>query len=81
MRQKDSNVCDCGDGTAVAPFAAISQAANAAKSGDTVLVGDGTYRETLNPIADDVKFIVDTGCTAVIMPAEGYKPAADKWKG
>lgn len=80
VRQKDSNVCDCGDGTAVAPFAAISQAANAAKSGDTVLVGDGTYRETLNPIADDVKFIVDTGCTAVIMPAEGYKPAADKWK-
>ena len=41
VRQKDSNVCDCGDGTAVAPFAAISQAANAAKSGDTVLVGDG----------------------------------------
>lgn len=39
-----------GDGTKENPFSSIGQAAKIAKSGDTVIIGDGIYREWVDPV-------------------------------
>lgn len=39
-----------GDGTKENPFQTINQAAQAAKAGDTVIIGDGIYREWVDPV-------------------------------
>lgn len=38
-----------GDGSPQRPFRKISQAAELAAPGDTVLIGDGVYREWVSP--------------------------------
>ncbi|MGN1201940.1 MAG: right-handed parallel beta-helix repeat-containing protein, partial [Eubacterium sp.] len=38
-----------GDGTISNPFCTIKQAADIARAGDTVVIGDGIYREWVNP--------------------------------
>lgn len=43
------NACP-GDGTKENPFQTINQAAQIAKAGDTVIIGDGIYREWVNPV-------------------------------
>lgn len=61
---------DKNSGTASAPFRTISKAAALAKSGDTVIVHGGVYRECVNPInggASDSERIV-------YKAAEGEKP-------
>lgn len=39
-----------GDGTKENPFRTIGQAAQIAKAGDTVIIGEGVYREWVNPV-------------------------------
>lgn len=39
-----------GDGTKEHPFSSIGQAAQIAKAGDTVIIGDGVYREWVDPV-------------------------------
>lgn len=46
---KAENASDSGGGTAENPFATIGKAASVAKAGDTVVIHEGTYRETLRP--------------------------------
>lgn len=43
------NGSDSNDGTVNAPFLTIQKAADMAKAGDTVMVGEGTYREWVKP--------------------------------
>lgn len=38
-----------GNGTREKPFKKITQAANIAVAGDTIVIGDGVYREWINP--------------------------------
>lgn len=44
-----SNASDDNDGSKERPFRTINKAASLAKAGDTVIVHEGTYRETLTP--------------------------------
>lgn len=47
-----NNASDENSGTASEPFRTISKAAQTAKAGDTVVIGDGIYRETVKPTSD-----------------------------
>ena len=44
-----ANASDSNDGSISAPYKTISKAASVAKAGDTVLIHEGIYRETLSP--------------------------------
>ncbi|MGN1420976.1 MAG: right-handed parallel beta-helix repeat-containing protein [Eubacterium sp.] len=65
-----------GDGTRDNPFSAISQAADIAKAGDTVVIGDGIYREWVIPknsgLSDNdrITYINADGSNPVISGAE-----------
>lgn len=48
---------DSNDGSAGAPFASVQHAANTATSGDTVVVGDGTYYEEIETASAGVTFL------------------------
>ncbi|MGN0534700.1 MAG: right-handed parallel beta-helix repeat-containing protein [Eubacterium sp.] len=72
-----------GDGTKDNPFCTISQAADIAIAGDTVVIGDGVYREWVSPKngGEDEKcritYINADGAEPVISGAEvidGWKP-------
>ncbi|MBR2500440.1 MAG: DUF1565 domain-containing protein, partial [Clostridia bacterium] len=47
---------DANDGTEKFPFATIQRAAEIAKAGDTVIIHEGTYRETVTPKNDGTVF-------------------------
>ena len=47
---KSVNASDSGTGDSEHPFLTLNKAAGIAKAGDTVIVHDGTYRETLRPL-------------------------------
>ncbi len=49
VAQKHPAASDNGTGSVVAPFKTVSKAAEIAKPGDTVIVKEGIYRETLRP--------------------------------
>jgi len=44
-----SNGSDLAEGSSTAPLRTLAEAAERAQAGDTVLIGEGTYRETLIP--------------------------------
>ncbi|MEQ9290050.1 MAG: right-handed parallel beta-helix repeat-containing protein [Cyclobacteriaceae bacterium] len=47
---------DSNEGTATAPFLTIQRAANEMLEGETCIIGEGVYRETINPQSDHVVF-------------------------
>ena len=72
-----------GDGTKDNPFCTISQAADIALAGDTVVIGDGVYREWVSPKnggdgdGNRITYINADGAEPVISGAEvidGWKP-------
>lgn len=71
-----------GKGTKDDPFKRISQAAEIAVAGDTVVIGDGVYREWVSPkhggTSDDerITYIADENAHPVISGAE----IVDNWK-
>lgn len=76
-----------GDGTREKPFQTISEAAKIAIAGDTVVIGDGIYREWVSPEnggTDDsnrITFINDENAAPIISGAEildGWKQQNDK---
>ncbi len=52
VAQNHPEANDNNNGTAVAPFKTLEQAANVARAGDTVIVKEGVYREILKPKND-----------------------------
>ena len=52
---KTASASDANSGTAEYPFATIGKAAKLAQAGDTVIIHEGTYRETLTPENDGTK--------------------------
>lgn len=52
VAQNDQNASDSGDGSFLQPFKTLSKAAEVAQAGDTVIVREGVYRETLVPAHD-----------------------------
>lgn len=67
VAQNNPNASDENNGTAVAPFKTLKKAANVAKAGDTVIVREGVYRETLAPKNDGT---VDAPITFKAMDGE-----------
>lgn len=71
-----------GDGTKSNPFCTIQRAADIARAGDTVIIGDGIYRERVNPknggLSDGqrITYINAEGCKPVISGAEEI----DSWR-
>ncbi|MEM6319869.1 MAG: right-handed parallel beta-helix repeat-containing protein [Bacteroidota bacterium] len=70
---------DANDGTANQPFLTINQAAALAKAGDTILIGEGTYRETVKPAASGTEghpilYKAQTDAEVII---SGMEPLAD----
>lgn len=65
-----------GDGTEKRPFRTIGEAAALAQPGDTVLIGEGIYREWVCPprggLSDDrrIRYCAAEGCRPVITGAE-----------
>ncbi|HEY2586758.1 MAG TPA: right-handed parallel beta-helix repeat-containing protein [Tepidisphaeraceae bacterium] len=57
---------DAWRGTLARPFKTIQAAANAARSGDTVEIEGGTYRETVQPARSGVTFTNYNGQTVII---------------
>ena len=78
-----------GNGTKESPFQTITQAAQIARPGDTVLVAPGVYREYVDPqrggISDDlrIRYISPEKGGAVITgaePVKGWEPyEKDVW--
>jgi len=52
VAQKSEVASDTNEGTAFAPFKTLKKAAEVAEAGDTVIVREGIYRETLKPKND-----------------------------
>ena len=52
VAQNHSAASDDNNGSAVAPFKTLTKAAAVAEAGDTVIVREGVYRETLKPLND-----------------------------
>ena len=48
VAQSNPQASDAGDGSPEHPWKTIAQAAGQVRSGDTVIIGDGVYRETVN---------------------------------
>lgn len=72
---KHENSSDGNDGSKDNPFNTLTKAASVAKSGDTVIIGDGIYRETLAPLNDGeagapVLYIADDGAKPIISALE-----------
>lgn len=63
-----ANASDKNDGSYSAPFKTISKAAEIAKAGDTVIIREGTYRETVTPKNDG-----EAGAPITFKAAEGEK--------
>ncbi len=63
---KAENASNLNDGSEAAPFATIQMAANLAKAGDTVIIHEGTYRETVT-----VKNNGTAGNPIIFKPADG----------
>ena len=59
---------DANNGSEALPFATIQKAADIAKAGDTVIIHEGTYRETVTPKNDGTVFAPIT-----FIAAEGEK--------
>lgn len=76
-----------GNGTREKPFKKITQAANIAVAGDTIVIGDGVYREWINPknggTSDNrITYINDENAKPVISGTEiidGWKNRAIKF--
>jgi hypothetical protein len=60
---------DSADGTAETPLRTIARAAALARPGDTVLIGNGTYREALVPVRSG-----EPGAPIVFTAAPGARP-------
>ncbi|MGD0898220.1 MAG: right-handed parallel beta-helix repeat-containing protein [Thermoguttaceae bacterium] len=67
--------CDAGEGTAEQPFLTLQRAAAAVQPGDTCVVHEGTYRETVRPVRSGtpeapIRFVVAPGEKALITGTE-----------
>ena len=73
--------CDTGDGSVDSPLRTLARAAAVAQPGDTVLIGEGTYRETLRPARSG-----KPGAPITFQAARGAKPVItgcdliEEWK-
>jgi len=75
VSQRSDNATDAGPGSLEQPWKTISAAAIKAKAGDTVLIGDGTYRElvrlTNNGTAEmPIRFEAQPGAHVVLTGAD-----------
>jgi hypothetical protein len=50
VEQGHADAADTNDGSAAKPFKTINQAASVAQPGDTVVIGEGVYREHVWPV-------------------------------
>ncbi len=66
---KSENASDSGTGDELHPFFTLNKAASVARAGDTVIVHNGIYRETLRPSASGT-----AGNPITFKAADGEKP-------
>ena len=59
-----------GDGSSGNPWKTIQHCATTAGAGNTCLIRTGTYRETVQPNADNMTFLPDTGASVTISGAD-----------
>lgn len=79
VAQQATNASDQNDGTEEHPWKTLSHATTTAKSGDSISVKRGIYREALIPEADNVQYRVFGDDAVVLAPLESKPLGLAAW--